>query len=343
LQPAFTTLQTARGKKVTEQQAKSEQRVLPTVEILEVSSRKSSAQSRTTTEAVKAGLNFLMSQRRDRVWGEGATARGTRRARITACVLARLGELSSQYLNHSLRQQIQDSVDWLVQARTPEGGWGSLDNVDEAETTAWAVIALRRHDRNVPEPALNFMRRCRRLDGGFARTPEGIGAEPEGSPEITAIAARALGAIDGAAEQFLVSFLHNAGSAGPLPAESFSVCSQILDCETGIASTLLLNQAAQFAVQFRREGAMEQALLLRCLLRLRNQRAWPLAANLRALQMADGSWNGPEFQPVTQDKKILITATAVAALAQAEFQPGLYFGSDLPLPRRLTNHDGGVI
>ena len=82
--------------------------------------------------------------------------------------------------------------------------------------------------------------------------------------------------------------------------------------------------------------------MLRCLLRMRQQRAWLVAAHLRVLQAEDGSWPGrerPKAYGISQfeldDRRVLATATAVSALALAEFQPGLYFGSDLPAPRRL--------
>lgn len=258
---------------------------------------------------------------------------------MTACLLARLGELPSQYLRHNLRQQMLESVDWLTRARTPDGGWGSPNCGDDAETTAWALIALRRHGHNTPEPALSLMRRCRRLDGGFARFPE-TKREDQGSPEVTAIAVRALGTMDDAAEDFLASYLYGAASGIALrPASSYSVCAEILDCETGIASPLLLNQAARVAAQLGKGSPWEQALLLRCLLRLRNQKAWPLAASLRDMQMEDGSWKARglsrEAQLQGDDTGIIMTATAVSALVLADFQPGLYFGSDLPMPRRL--------
>jgi hypothetical protein len=291
---------------------------------------------RTNSQVIEAGLEYVFSQRRGRHWGPFGSEK-----HVTACVLARLGELPSQYLRHSLRQQMLESVDWLNRARTPEGGWGSPSQGDDAETTAWALIALWRHGHNTPEQALSLMRRCRRLDGGFARFPE-TKREGQGSPEVTALAVRALGTMDDAVEDFLASFLFGAASGIALrPASSYLVCAEILDCETGIASPLLMNQAARVAAQLGKGGPMEQALLLRCLLRLRNQKAWPLAANLRAMQMQDGSWRtqarglSHDSQLRGDDAEIITTATTVSALVLAEFQPGHYFGSDQPSPRRL--------
>jgi len=85
------------------------------------------------------------------------------------------------------------------------------------------------------------------------------------------------------------------------------------------------------ATGFSNDGALDRALLLRCLLRLGMQRAWTLAAILRTMQTEEGSWSEHDGQ------KIIATVTAVSALVLGESQPGLYFGSDLPLPRRLHN------
>jgi Prenyltransferase and squalene oxidase repeat len=283
----------------------------------------SSLGQRTNAGAIAAGLKYLVSQHHDGPWGAcGAEPQ------VTACVLARLGELPPHFVSQPLRQTMEKALQWLVEARTPEGGWSSAGKND-AESTAWAVIALRNNNRPVPESALQLIRRCRRLDGGFATRPEG----GPGDPEITALAIQALGVLDSDTENFLLSLLQSDGArlASPL-----GVCSAILDWEKGLAPLSLLNQACQLTARFAAESALEQALLLHCLVRLRLNRAWTLAACLRAAQLEDGSWPGPSAAPLhADDKNIIPTATAVSALALGESQPGLYFGSDLPRPRRL--------
>jgi hypothetical protein len=282
-----------------------------------------SPEQHTNPKAIAAGLKYLISQRLDRHWGAcGAEPQ------VTACVLARLGELTPQFVSQSLRRTMEKALQWLAEARTPEAGWGYAGKND-ADSTAWAVIVLRKNNRPVPEAALQLIRRCRRLDGGFAARPEG----GPGDPEITALAIQALGVLDNAAENFLLSRLQSDGArlASPL-----SVCSAILDWEKGLAPLSLLNQACQLTARFAAESALEQAMLLHCLVRLRLNRAWTLAASLRAGQRDDGSWPGPSAAPLhADDKNIIPTATAVSALALSESQPGLYFGSDLPRPRRL--------
>jgi hypothetical protein len=284
----------------------------------------------TNAEAIAAGLGYLLQQRRNGRWGHLNLPWGAADAAVTAYVLAQLGELPSYFMNRYVREAIADSLDWLQAEQTPEGGWGYLSESD-AETTAWAVIALRQHGRRAPDCAFDSIRRCRRPDGGFGRTPETVTS----APETTALAIQALDESSKArdAAGFLSYWLGN--DTGHL-ASSLFVCSSVLEWEKGFAPVALLNQACQLAAGFQAADAFDQALLLRCLVRLRLNRAWSLAASLRTAQLADGSWPGsPAARLNFDDKRIVPTATAVSSLILGDFQPGLYFGSDLPRPRRL--------
>jgi Prenyltransferase and squalene oxidase repeat len=287
---------------------------------------------RSNAEAVAAGLVYLLQERRNGRWGHLNLPWGAADAAVTACVLARLGELPSHFMNRYVRGAIADSLDWLQAAQIPEGGWGYLGESD-AETTAWAVIALRKHGRRAPDCALDIIRRCRRPDGGFGRNPEAVSSVPE----TTALAIQALGASESSqardAAGFLSYWLENGTDR---LASSLFVCSAVLEWEKGFAPVALVNQACQLATGFQAESAFDQALLLRCLIRLRLNRAWSLAASLRTAQLADGSWPGsPAARFNFDDKRIVPTVTAVSSLILGDFQPGLYFGSDLPRPRRL--------
>jgi Prenyltransferase and squalene oxidase repeat len=308
---------------------------------------------RTTREAIQAGLGFILSQQQGKHWQDLGLPSGEADVRVTACVLARLAELPLHYINRPLQQRIDQAMEWLLQARTPNGGWGSGSTEDDAETTAWAVIALRGHRRaGVPSAALDLLRRCRRPDGGFAARPgDSSAASPylKSTPEITAVTLRALGEVDRAGEEFLLSHLAARPAATKSQTTSFYSCSEILDWDRSMVSTSLLHRVAELTAQAANEGALEQALLLRCLLRLRMRKAWSLAGDLRALQMNDGSWSARSplkraaaAQLDLDDRRILATVTAVSALVLGEFQPGLYFGSDLPLPRRLPALEDGI-
>jgi len=296
------------------------------------------AQRRTSLESIRAGLAFLLSprQRESSHWREGSGYGGAI-VTVTAHLLSRLGELAFPYFSHAQQRQIDESLDWLEQARTAEGGWGWRPQVRcDVESTARAVLALRAYRRQVPEAALRFIRRCRRPDGGFGAHP-GDDLHPR-ALEITALAVRALAEKDGAAEDFLSTRLQAVDDGSPSASSRLSALAEILDCDK--SSPNLVSQVRHLVSPFSGESVLDQALLLRSLLRLRNLWAWSLIASLRATQMEDGSWPGPGTNaqsPSTavEEDKTIATVTAISALALGECQPGLYFGSDSPQPRRL--------
>jgi hypothetical protein len=63
------------------------------------------------------------------------------------------------------------------------------------------------------------------------------------------------------------------------------------------------------------------------------------------MQAEDGNWRqglgtgemaiDPVNGLIGDTNEPVVLATAISALAMAESQPGLYFGSDLPLPQRF--------
>lgn len=288
---------------------------------------------RGNAEVVNAGLSYLLCRHQDRRWPERANRTSVLDALATAFVLSHLKDIPASLQSHKLQQKIHESLDWLLDTRTPGGGWPGASGDDEAGATAWAALALARNDRAIPEAALRFIRDCRRPDGGFATRPEGDHAS---ALDTTAVAAQALGHIDGDAERFLCASLQS-DEAGH--AEQLTACALILDWEKGLVPLTLLNQACQITAHTRAESASEQALLLRCLLRLRLTRAWTLAESLRGTQHADGSWLGPATcagSVVSDEANAVSTAAAVSALVLVDSQPGLYFGSDSPRPRRLN-------
>ncbi len=304
----------------------------------------------TSTEAIAAGLEFLMSRRKDGKWRDFSPTTGESDTWVTAYVLARLGELPQAYISHTLQQQIMESLEWLKAVRNPLGGWGYRSHGrDGADPTAWAIIALRRHGQTAPHSALELINRCRRPDGGFAAYPNPVDTDETratSAPDITAVAVKALETVDPACQEYLASNMRTdvPGTVCRL-ASRFFVCSTILDWDTITAPWPLLNQVCQFTAQHNEESVFEQALLLRCLVRLRIQKAWAVAASLRLLQQGDGSWPGSALLPPLlgvstsksqarfDDQRVFTTATAVSALVMGESQPGLYFGSDVPFRR----------
>lgn len=305
----------------------------------------SSRQSGSSSGAIAAGLQFLFARRQQRGWSLCSPATRESAAWVTAYVLARLSDMPSHYIGYALRRQIEDSLDWLMEIRTPKGGWGfgRAGSADDADSTAWSIVALRQHGRAVPDDSLELLRRCRRGDGGIAIFP---GAEAASSADATAIAVRALASVDASSSEFLASYLRTDLHRRPCRLDSsFFVSSILMDWEPGTAPWFVVNVVRRLACALPAEGAWEQALRLCCLMRLRMQTAWPLAAGLRRMQLPDGSWPGsavlapiaggsaPQSAPHSDQHGVLATVTAMSALAMGDLQPGLYFGSDLPFRR----------
>jgi hypothetical protein len=285
---------------------------------------------RSSAGAISAGLDYLLKHFAE--WD----CSGVSDVWVGACVLVRLNELPGHYINSVLRPKIETALNNLTRIRTA-GGSRRSSAQDDAEITARTIVALRASDRPLPEGLLQSLGRCRQTDGGFALSPEDWSGS---APEITVIAIQALRTMDRAAEEFLSGRMQSDENQ---LASWLQVCAGILDWNKGLAPLPLLNQACRLIVRVAPQNAFEQALLLRCLVRLRLQQAWVAAADLRARQLENGSWPGPApRRPAAAGaslncdvNNVIPTVTAVSALALCESQPGLYFGSDLPRPRRL--------
>jgi hypothetical protein len=308
---------------------------------------------RTGAQAVAAGLDFLFAELKESHWSDFTLLGSELEVWVTAWILVRLGDLSPKY-TQPFQQQVTEAIRWLAQAGTTEG-WGmARGEAPDADTTSLAVIALRKFGREVPRAALDFIRNCQRPNGGFAPYPETSTADhlfKLSAPDTTVAAVQALGTPNPRAEEFLASRVQD----WPVPwcrlSSRFHLCAEILGSESGTASWPLLHKVSQLMSYYPRESPFEQAAYLRCAFRLQIQRTGTVASRLRSMQSPDGSWPasaalGPAMPGVVvrhrrhplivDDKKTLTTAAAVSALAMHEGQPGLYFGSDLPRPRRLS-------
>lgn len=326
----------------------------PTVvpKALRVVPKGSGSPRHSNAEAIAEGLQFIFGLERDHHWTELTGNGQDPGVWVTAYVVARLGDAPASFFSTAQYQQVERALEWLQQARANEDGWGCSGNAEaDADSTAWAMVAMQHYARPVPHSVTNWLLNCRRADGGFALHPEGCKKDccQTSNPEVTAVAAKALGEVDSNVEQYLAAHLQKPGSGEPAMLEGHAlVCSEILDCETALAPWSQLNRVCRLASLGTPRNSFTTALLLRSLLRLRMRRALHVADNLRALQHADGSWPGSpmsEFalasvrsaggQPPADRSGLLATATAVSALVIAESQSGLYDGSYLPRPRRL--------
>ena len=133
---------------MTDQQSESDRQILKSAERAGSNYVPQSA----SADAIAAGLEFLFSRRRQKSWSLFAPAIQESASWVTAYVLTRLGEISAEYISYSQRQQIEESLNWLSEIRTSGGGWGfgATGSPDDADSTAWAVTALRQHGRAVP-------------------------------------------------------------------------------------------------------------------------------------------------------------------------------------------------
>ena len=290
---------------------------------------------------IRSGLDRLFALQGSGAWGADSAPCAVW---STAYVLARLAELPAKMLSHSRVQEIQRSLDQLV---------NSVNRIcldpgkRDCFTTALVVIALRSYGRKIPSAALEFLTKCRNEDGSFATAP---GQQSESdivkAIAVTATACKALEQAGPQTEEFLTRHIQSALTLSIRnEAAGLYVCAEILDWPVGLASMSLLTKVSQLTCKMEAETAYPQALLLRSLLRLRISRSWPVAARLREMQAEDGNWRqgartgGMPMDPVSaligDANEPVVLATAISALAMAESQPGLYFGSDLPLPQRF--------
>jgi len=337
-----------RGASVTDQQSeldhptrKSDQPLTEDMGAAATSRQPASA------DAISAGLEYLFARRQQRYWSICAADTRESATWVTAYVLTRLVEVPSHQISYARRRKIEESLDWLAEVRTPGGGWSFAGGQDDADSTAWAITALRQNGRAVADESLEWLRRCRRKDGGFATDPDAANAPGNScvsAPDVTAITVRALASIDSATSEFLASHLRTDFAGTPCRISSkFFISSTLLDWEAGMAPWLVVDAVRDLACLSSSDNAWEQSLLLHCAMRLRMQTAWTLAAGLRRMQRPDGSWPGSAaLLPVLSARQsgahfdehgVLATVTSLSALAMGDLQPGLYFGSDLPFRR----------
>jgi hypothetical protein len=287
--------------------------------------------------AIDSGIRFLTASCGERHWHDFSLPVGASDAWVTAYVLAKLAELPGDYRD-CLLDQIHDALDWLADVRTAGSGWGYHGDVpNDADSTAWAIRALRAWRRSVARDALGFLESCVHDGGGVATYPRPMSPAPgwdQPMPDVTAAAMAVLPRHRRAAA--LAYCARWAAADGLIPAYWWAsplyTCAMLPACSalpravvTGLWQTLIALQP---------DGSFERALLLRCRLSL-GLPSRALAHALTAEQNGDGSWAGSallrlsrpdvaepwsaiDSGPVYPDQcGIFTTATAVAALGRA--------------------------
>jgi hypothetical protein len=108
----------------------------------------------------------------------------------------------------------------LLAVRPPGGAWGfNAATGPDADSTAWAMIALRAAGLSIPPTAVAFLASLRRSDGGFATYPRADGWGIS-HPDVTPVAVLALPDSErsGAAEGALAFALRTVHADGSWPA-----------------------------------------------------------------------------------------------------------------------------
>ncbi len=146
--------------------------------------------------AMKKGINYLLARQTDGHWRDFELPVGTADSWVTAYVLHHLAAVPPRRGPESLDRAMADGLAWLVGNRTVGGGWGYRTAIeDDADSTALALIALRRQGCPLPEDALRFLGRCCLADGSVATFPPGHpegGAWTKGTVDVTPIALEAM-------------------------------------------------------------------------------------------------------------------------------------------------------
>ncbi len=246
--------------------------------------------------AITRGLYFLSSQQRDAHWTDFKLPTGESNAWVTAFILTRLAELPHESISATIGKQIEQALDWLQASRSPSGGWGYNETVDnDADSTSWAILALRRFNRSVPAEALNFLYRCRRTDGTVATFAPESGLGPgwtQGVPDVTAVGVKALEQRPDASTSLFTRWLQPDGT---LPAYWWSTplytAAEVLDWAGSETTSPLVRRLAEGLSRYVASTLFEEALLLRCLVVLQmKQASTTVATRLCSAQRSDGAW-----------------------------------------------------
>ena len=270
------------------------------------------------------GTAALLDALADDHWEDFALPVGASDAWVTGYILAMLADLPSD-LREKLRPGLAPPLAWLLARQRPGGGWGYNGTVpDDADSTAWAIIALRAWGRPTPPGAVDFLLRCRQGEqfATYSQTESPKRAWAAPAPDVSAVVARALNQSSTAAFSAQNTLTPAYWWASPLYTTAMR-----LDCAEGPLPVPLRSLLARFSPA----GTFERALLVRALVRAdlpantqaarlvqaqRRDGLWPPAARLR-VPYDDPSppWRRIDSGVLYTDSRGLFTsATAVAAL-----------------------------
>jgi hypothetical protein len=288
---------------------------------------------------VCAGIEFLLGARQGDCWVDFDLPVGASNSWVTAYTLTRLGTVGGDALPRGGLAAMTRSLDWLESVQSDTGGWSYNSSVEtDADSTAWAILALRRHGRAVPDHARRLLLSCREGESWFATYPPGDSSERvwrHGAPDVTAAAMFALG--EPWTEATEARFREIQFEDGSIPAywwtSPFYTASLLSEAYPFLSSSLLDARVGTWDSSLAAND-FDLALLLSIHSSLGRRRpAERIAEELRLRQRSDGSWSssallrlppremsapwkvidgGRLFEDINS---VFTTATAVAALA----------------------------
>jgi hypothetical protein len=298
--------------------------------------------TRSPSRALIDGQTFLLARQSHGQFVDFDLPVGRSDEWVTAYVLANLEVIPAQMRASGLDQAIADGLDWLLTRVHADGGWGYNGAVEsDADSTAWAVLALRRGRRAVPATAVAFLRRCASRRGVSTYPSGGVagGSWTEPAPDVTVVAAHVGGVVSASAVlRCLESWRRSDGS---VPAYWWAsqryTLAMLLEVRPAVASgtsriARAVRDTASRLARLPAGGAFEEALSLRLLNATGSDDA-PTVDRIVRSQGRDGGWTGsavlrlsdPGYErpfldlatgPLFVDvESIFTTATVVGALA----------------------------
>lgn len=257
--------------------------------------------------------------------------------------------------------------DWLAEHELSGGGWGYDEVVGcDADSSAHAVILLRRTGRPVDDHSRRRLESFQQPDGGFSTygRSEGLGSWCVSHPDVTPVAGHALLLVCGRAARAVRRAVESVASwrNGDGLWDSFWWSTPLYATRASLAflsaaDAPLIDPAAtrRSLLQVGAASAFERALLLDCLglvgggpshahdellaALLTEQLpdgSWPSAPSLRIPDRAcTAPWDEPGTEPLYADADRLFTsATVVGALSRAASPYGRRANAHRGRPRR---------